>query len=152
MTLVELLAAIAILGIIIALAGSVHIFGQRQFRSQTESAKQANDMSYALSVISTDLRRYSPGEVMVTGENVIVILNEAGEPIPRYRTEGNKLMQGDAVLMNYVSSFIAKDVFYEADENPVGVDIEIIINSTSPGVQAKNYQTTICFGFKTIRL
>lgn len=144
-TLVELLAAIAILGIIIALAGSIHIFGQRQFRSQTESAKQANDMSYALSVMSTDLRRHSPGEVMVTGENVIVILNEAGEPTPRYRTEGNKLMQGDAVLINYVSAFIAKDVYDETGENTVGVDIEIIINSTSPGVQAKKYQTTIYY-------
>ncbi|MDD2427757.1 MAG: type II secretion system protein, partial [Eubacteriales bacterium] len=35
-TLVELLAAISILGIVIVLAGSVHLFGQRQFRSQSK--------------------------------------------------------------------------------------------------------------------
>ena len=144
-TLVELLAAIAILGLVIALAGSVHIFGQRQFLSQTESAGQANDLSHALTVMSTDLRRYSPGQVQIGESGAIEILDEAGEFVPRYRTEGNKLMQGDAVLIDYVSEFIAIYVYDETDENIVGVDISIIVNSASPGVEAKTYQTEIYF-------
>lgn len=138
-TLVELLAAIAILGIIIALAGSIHIFGQRQFRNQTESANQTNDISYALSVMSTDLRRHSPGEVNVT-EDVIKILDENGEVVQSYRESGNKLMQSDVELINYVRSFSA-----ETTADGKGIHIEIFIDSTSPGVEAKKYQTTIYF-------
>ncbi len=138
-TLVELLAAIAILGIIIALAGSVHIFGQRQFRSQTESAKQANDMNYALSVISADLRRHSPGEVNVT-EDAIEILSENGEVVQKYRKSGNKLMQSEAVLIDYVRSFSAGTT-----TDGKGIHIEILIDSISLGVEAKKYQTTIYF-------
>ncbi|NLC40392.1 MAG: prepilin-type N-terminal cleavage/methylation domain-containing protein [Clostridiaceae bacterium] len=143
-TLVELLAAIAILGIIIALAGSIHIFGQRQFRNQTESANQTNDISYALSVMSTDLRRHSPGDVDVIDESVIEILNEAGDPVPRYRTEGNKLMQGDAVLINYVSSFTVQKII-DSEDAFKGIEIEVSIHSDKPGVEAKDYQTTIYF-------
>ncbi len=144
-TLVELLAAIAILGIVIALAGSIHIFGQRQFRSQTESAGQANDLSHALTVMSTDLRRYSPDQVQVTAKNVIEISNSDGDFVPTYMQSGTQLMQGDAVLIDYISEFIAEDVYDEVNANIVGVDISIIVKSASPGVEAKTYQTKIYF-------
>ena len=139
-TLVELLASIAILGIIIALAGSVHIFGQRQFRSQTESANQANDISYALSVMSTDLRRHSSDEVNITETGVIEILDGTGAFVPTYMNSGNKLMQSGTVLIDYISSFSATKT-----SDGKGVHIIISINSTSPGVEAKDYQTTIYF-------
>lgn len=56
-TLVELLASIAILSLVILLVGSVHIFGQTQFISQTETASQSNDLRYSLSLVSRDVRQ-----------------------------------------------------------------------------------------------
>ncbi|NLC25275.1 MAG: prepilin-type N-terminal cleavage/methylation domain-containing protein [Fastidiosipila sp.] len=135
-TLVELLAAIAILGIVIALAGSVHIFGQRQFRSQTESANQANDLSHALTVMSTDLRRYPADEVKVEDNKISLV----DEDDPIYYLENDKLMNQSSVMIDYVSSFTAKKT---ADRK--GIHIKISVNSNEPGVEAKDYQTTIYF-------
>lgn len=143
-TLVELLAAIAILGIVIALAGSVHIFGQRQFRSQTESANQANDLSHAMTVMSTDLRRYAADQVRVTENDEndeIEILNSEGEYVRTYYVSNEKLLYKGTVLIDYVSSFSAKKI----DDKGIHLHIEISVDSTAPGVEAKDYQTTIYF-------
>lgn len=137
-TLIELLAAIAILGIVIALAGSIHLFGQRQFQSQTKSAGQANDLNHAMTEMSTDLRRYSANQVEVSS-NSIVVKNNADETISSYQKIGNKLMHDNAVLIDYVSSFSAEMISEQ------GIQIKISIRSNEPGVEAKDYQTTIYF-------
>lgn len=134
-TLVELLAALAILGIIIALAGSIHIFGQKQFRSQSKSADQANDMSHAMTKISADLRRYSSDQIDVEN-NVITILSSGAT----YKEVNNKLMHNDSVLIDYVSEFTAG----KTDDNQ-GINITIRVHSNEAGVEAKDYQTTIYF-------
>jgi len=56
-TLIELMASLAILSIVILLVGSVHIFGQTQFINQTETASQSNDLRYSLSLVSRDVRQ-----------------------------------------------------------------------------------------------
>ena len=56
-TLIELMASLAILSIVILLVGSVHIFGQTQFINQTERASQSNDLRYSLSLVSRDVRQ-----------------------------------------------------------------------------------------------
>ncbi|NLC25961.1 MAG: prepilin-type N-terminal cleavage/methylation domain-containing protein, partial [Fastidiosipila sp.] len=141
-TLVELLAAIAILGIVIALAGSVHIFGQRQFRSQTKSANQTNDLSHALTVMSTDLRRYNANQVRVTENGEIEVsnyLNSEDGYVLTYYVSNKKLLYKGTVLIDDVSHFYAKKI------DNKGIHIEISVSSTDPGVEAKNYQTTIYF-------
>ena len=55
-TLVELLASLAILSLIIGLIGSVTMFGIKQYDKQTFEAEQANDCSYALTVLSKEIR------------------------------------------------------------------------------------------------
>ena len=137
-TLIELLAAIAILGVIIALAGSIHLFGQRQFQSQTKSAGQANDLNHAMTEMSTDLRRYSANQVEVSTGS-IVVKNNADETISSYQKTGNKLMHDNAVLIDFVSSFSAEMI---SDQ---GIQIKISVHSNEAGVEAKDYQTTIYF-------
>lgn len=145
-TLVELLAAISILGIVIVLAGSVHLFGQRQFRSQSKSADQSNDLSYAMTEMTTELRRYAPDEIDVEN-NVISIVDKTTLPettTPLYYVENNKLMHNGSVLIDYVSTFLAEEVPDSAG-NPAGVKITINVHDTEPGVEAKDYLTTIYF-------
>jgi prepilin-type N-terminal cleavage/methylation domain-containing protein len=137
-TLIELIAAIAILGVIIALAGSIHLFGQRQFRSQTKSAGQANDLNHAMTEISTDLRRYSANQVEVSA-NSITVKNSSDEVISSYEKIGGKLMHNNAELIDFVSSFSAEKI---ADQ---GVQIEISVHSNEAGIETKDYQTTIYF-------
>ena len=48
-TLLELLASIALLSIIIMLVGSVHMFGQRQYIKQSHDASQANELAAGIS-------------------------------------------------------------------------------------------------------
>lgn len=132
-TLVELLASLAILSVVILLAGSVHLFGQRQFISQTESASQANDMSYALSVMSRDLRKEEGGTVVVTEDGKKITTGSG----LTFSFSDNTISKNGSVLVDSVSSMKAKKNSEES--------IEIILKSTLPQSQTKTYQTTIYF-------
>lgn len=133
MTLVELIASLAILSVVIILVGSVHIFGQRQFINQTESASQANDLSYSLSVMSRELRKAEFDSVTVGAETITV---EGG---PTFTRNGSRLLQNTSVLSDRIATFA-----------PVLDDVEksitITINSTgNQQKQSNEYQTTIYF-------
>lgn len=131
-TLIELLSALAILSIVILLAGSVHIFGQRQFISQTESASQSNDMSYALSVISQDLRKEAFSDVTID-ENVIVISG-----VETFRVTGRSLYKKDQLLTDSIQTM---DLVRDEEDS----SLEIVLKNTSKSTQQKTYQTTIYF-------
>lgn len=71
-TLVELLASLAILSMIISLIGSVTMFGIKQYDTQTTAASQSNDYTYALTVLSKEVRsaekvEISEGSISVDG-------------------------------------------------------------------------------------
>lgn len=135
-TLVELLAAISILSIVILLAGSVHLFGQRQFIEQANSASQENDMSYALTVMTTDLRKLRPTEeeIIVTSESIEVTDRYS------YKLENQNLKKESAVLVEGVNGEFT-GIFN--DELIEGVHIKIH-NDTGVG-SSKEYETTIYF-------
>lgn len=127
-----MLAAISILSVVILLAGSIHIFGQRQFIAQSESAAQANDMSHALTVMTTDLRKLDSEKVTVENENKIIVDNVA-----IYSVENRQLKKGDIVLAEEVTAQFIKD----ENENSIRIIIENIVES---GLK-KKYETTIYF-------
>lgn len=131
-TLVELLAALSILSVVIILAGSIHMFGQRQFISQTESASQANDFSYAMTVMTTELRKQNPGNVEV--EDGIIKINDK----VAFYQDGDALIDRETIIAESVDNF-----------NPVIIDdgtgVEVSIESTNPMAANKHYQTTIYF-------
>lgn len=130
-TLVELLASIAILSIVILLLGSVHIFGQTQFNSQTESAGQSNDLRYSLSVISRDVRQ--EGSVEKDKENPSVY--NIGEL--KYSFEKPNLYRNGERLSKRIEHFEIISTNNHA---------EITIRSTSNRQsQNESYHTTIYF-------
>lgn len=131
-TLVELLAALSILSVVILLAGAIHMFGQRQFINQAESASQANDLSYALTVMSTDLRKQDPAQVIVNEEGNKVTVADGTE----YYVSNNQLYKGNTVL--------AKSVDTLKVEKIEGA-LKIILQSSSRSSQNKKYETTIYF-------
>lgn len=132
-TLVELLASLAIFSVVILLAGSVNIFGQKQFKEQTESASQANDMSYAVSVMSQELRKVEGKTVSVT-EDGGKISTENGLT---FELQGDQLLKNENVLIDGVSSMKAK-LNGQAS-------IEITLKTKSKRSKDKVYQTAIYF-------
>lgn len=132
MTLVELLAAISLLAVVIMLAGSIHLFAQRQFKSQTDSASQANDFSYALTDMTTELRKYEPKEVSVDGQK-IKIAN-----VVVYEQDGTNLLKNGAVIASSVGGF--------QPSKPENANfIAIKITKVNQAASNKDYHTTIYF-------
>lgn len=127
-TLIELLASIALLSIVILLVGSFHIFGQTQFINQTESASQSNDLRYSLSVISRDVRRAE----VVTVEGTTLKADDI-----TYNFNKPTLERNGEILSNRVEDF--KSLVFEDR-------VEIRIKSTpNRQNQSKEYHTTIYF-------
>lgn len=140
-TLVELLATLSILSIVILLAGSIHMFGQRQFINQTESAEIANDLSYALNIMSSDLRRQSLNNVSIDSNEIYIKKNEQDEfsPNPTYFiNEKNQLINNDAVIADSVSELLVK-----FDGTNIG--IEITLKSMPQHTSQKVYSTKVTF-------
>lgn len=130
-TLVELLASIALLSVVILLVGSVHIFGQTHFINQTESASQSNDIQYSLSVISRDVRR---AETAVFNEEKKELT--AGTNV--FELRGNKLLKNESVLSDRVADFRVQT------EDTDGVEITILSTGNRQN-QSKEYKTMIYF-------
>jgi len=70
--LVELLAVLALLSIIIALVGSAHMFGQKQYRKQAAIASQSNELTIGLATMTRELRNLKANQVEVK-EGAILI-------------------------------------------------------------------------------
>ena len=70
--MVELLAVLALLSIIIALVGSAHMFGQKQYRKQAAIASQSNELTIGLATMTRELRNLKANQVEVK-EGAILI-------------------------------------------------------------------------------
>ncbi|MHA6259348.1 PilW family protein [Sporosarcina sp. CAU 1771] len=57
LTLVEVLAVIVIGALIIILISNTHLFGQKQYKNQSGKAEGLYDISYALKVITKEIRK-----------------------------------------------------------------------------------------------
>ncbi|MCC5890395.1 MAG: prepilin-type N-terminal cleavage/methylation domain-containing protein [Alkalibacterium sp.] len=134
LTLVELLASLAILSVVILLVGSVHIFGQTQFISQTESAGQSNDLRYSLTVISRDVRQ---------AEEISFESGELRLGASTYSHSGTELRRNGELLSSRVQSFTVSGNNFENDFDEKAI---ITLDST-PNRQGKTqtYETTIYF-------
>lgn len=128
-TLIELLASLALLSVVIILIGSVHIFGQKQFSSQTEANSQANDLRYSLAMISREAR--SAENVKVMSANEIVIDGNT------YLFDKPTLKKNTTIISSRVEDFKVGEL--EKDKL-----IHITIESTPNQMnQREEYETTI---------
>ncbi|WP_225743918.1 PilW family protein [Marinilactibacillus sp. Marseille-P9653] len=96
-TLVELLATLALLSVVIVLAGSIHLFGQKQFSQQTDQVSQISDIRFTLSSIEKDVRQTVPSEISYDGQLRV------GENV--YSIEDNTLRKNGGIISDQISSF-----------------------------------------------
>lgn len=136
MTLIELLASIALLSVVLALAGAVHMFGQKQYITQSHSASQSNDYAYTLSVMSRDIRKNPFASITVseTGDALVIGKRES------FKKEGSTLLKNNAqILAEDVESFVVSS-------EPETKSIKIILKSKAEkNNPSKEFQTTIYF-------
>lgn len=133
-TLVELLAVLALMSVVILLGGAVHMFGQKQFRAQTESASKNNDLSYAMTVMSSDLRKSIP-EIESNPDSIKIMLQDGST----YTFHNDRIVKDGTTLIAGLSN---NAVTHIDDEK---IELEILLTSSSPGVNNKTYRTTIYF-------
>lgn len=129
-TLVELLASLAILSLIMGLIGSVTMFGIKQYDKQTFEAEQANDYSYALTVLSKEIRSaesvaIAEGSITVDG---VVYAQSGTQLIKTAEGSSKEVLADDLPTVGFKVS--------EIEKNNI---IEIIIKNN----ESKTYQTTI---------
>lgn len=106
------------------------MFGQRQFIDQTNSASQANDMSYAITVMSKDIRKLNASEIQVERDKIV-----KGNEI-LYLFNSSELKKGGIILVQGVQGSF--EMTSEAD----GVQVKLNNQGDTP---SKQYETTIYF-------
>ena len=129
-TLVELLASLAILSLIIGLIGSVTLFGIKQYDKQTFEAEQANDYSYALSVLSKEIR---------SAESVTVAEGSINVDGVVYAQTGTQLIKtAEDSSQEVLADYLPTDGFKVSE-----IETNNIIAITIKNNESKTYQTTI---------
>ena len=133
-TLVELLAVLSILSVVILLGGAIHMFGQRQFVAQSESASQANDLSYAMTILSNDLRTHRYDE-LVTIEADLIEFNNGD----KFEVKNRSLYKNESKIADNISSMTPEN-------NDSDKSLNVTLRSESlKGQSDKNITTTIYF-------
>lgn len=136
MTLVELLASIALLSVVLSLVGAVHLFGQKQYLTQSYSARQSNDFAYTLSVISREVRKTPFADITISeSESGDAILIKGAEAFSK---KGEQLVKNtNQVLADGVADFTVE---LNATEKSVAIVLESMAKYNN---QSKGYQTKI---------
>lgn len=70
-TLVELLAVIIIISLLIGLISSTQLFGARQYNNQIKKTNQLYDITYAMKIITKDIRKSNTFEAPNTNEIIL---------------------------------------------------------------------------------
>lgn len=96
-TLVEVLAAAALLSIILLLATSVYLFGQKQFTSQTTEIQNQENVSLALDIITKEIRKAST----VSVSNNILTINNTDV----YQLVNNTINKNNQPLITNIQQF-----------------------------------------------
>lgn len=128
MTLIELLAVLALLSIIIALIGSAMVFGQKQYHSQKEIIDRQDEVRFIMSTLTKEIRSHQASDIKVQADNLIV-----GTDV--YQLEGSKFLKNDTVLSQQIAVF-------EVKKNEQRIDISVT-SLTDQNYEQKQLSTVL---------
>jgi prepilin-type N-terminal cleavage/methylation domain-containing protein len=132
-TLIELLAALSLLSIIIILASSIQMFGQKQSKVESTDIQNQSNVRLAMSILTKEIR--SADSVGVPSNNQLTITKSTSTDI--YKFENNALKKNDTPLITDLQS-----CSFTANPNNTSID-SITITITSTNVPATTLTTTI---------
>lgn len=118
-TLVELLAAVVLASIVMLLVFSVLMSGTKQYKGQLEKNNQLTDISYALKMITKDIRKTKEPQIISVSEIELNGIN--------YSKVGNTITRNGDVIARNIELFKVKDNYgtEHYDENNIKWFIEI---------------------------
>ncbi|MCZ8542144.1 PilW family protein [Psychrobacillus psychrodurans] len=118
-TLVELLAAVVLASIVMLLVFSVLMSGTKQYKGQLEKNNQLTDISYALKMITKDIRKTKEPQIISVSEIELNGIN--------YSKVGNTITRNGDVIARNIEIFKVKDNYgtEHYDENNIKWFIEI---------------------------
>ncbi|MEK3995767.1 prepilin-type N-terminal cleavage/methylation domain-containing protein [Psychrobacillus sp. FSL K6-2365] len=100
-TLVELLAAVVLASIVMLLVFSVLMSGTKQYKGQLEKNNQLTDISYALKMITKDIRKTKEPQIISVSEIELNGIN--------YSKVGNTITRNGDVIARNIEIFKVKD-------------------------------------------
>jgi prepilin-type N-terminal cleavage/methylation domain-containing protein len=117
-TLVELLAVLALVCTVMLLISNVHLFGQKQFSSQSKQVQHESNVRYAMNVITREIRT-SPPQTISVSNNRIETSNGA------FRLQGTTLFKDDKVLEEGIAEFTV-----EQNGNEIVISMKSVPNQS----------------------
>lgn len=103
LTLVEVLAALALVSLVILLAGSINLFGHKQMSSQKEEIQNQSNDRLAMNIVTKAIRQADPATVEVINDQNVLKINNV-----RYYLDGNSLKKETDVLISDINKFTVK--------------------------------------------
>ena len=118
-TLVELLAAVVLASIVMLLVFSVLMSGTKQYKNQLEKNNQLTDISYALKMITKDIRKTENPQIISKSEIELNGIN--------YSKVGNTITRNGDVIARDIEIFFVDDGYETGkyDEKNIKWFIEI---------------------------
>ena len=128
LTLVEVLAIIAIMSVLLIILSNIQLTCKEQYTMQTEKNNQLTDLSYTLKVITKDIRK--SGKAPQISGNTHTI----GSDIYRFNASTNTLTKNDAVLAHSITALTIEPITSKKYKISItstneSIDTQIVIRS-----------------------
>ncbi|MCZ8533047.1 PilW family protein [Psychrobacillus psychrodurans] len=120
-TLVELLAAVVLASIVMLLVFSVLMSGTKQYKNQLEKNNQLTDISYALKMITKDIRKTENPRIISKSEIELNGIN--------YSKVGNTITRNGDVIARNIEMFFVDDGYETGKYNEKNIKWFIEIKS-----------------------
>ncbi|SEM51711.1 Type IV pilin N-term methylation site GFxxxE [Paenisporosarcina quisquiliarum] len=120
-TLVELLAAVVLASIVMLLVFSVLMSGTKQYKNQLEKNNQLTDISYALKMITKDIRKTENPQIISKSEIELNGIN--------YSKVGNTITRNGDVIARDIEIFFVDDGYETGKYNEKNIKWFIEIKS-----------------------
>ena len=106
-TLVELLAALALLSVILLLASTVHLFAQKQMNNQEAAFQSESNVSLAINIITKEIR----SATSVTATNNVLTINTTNNTTNVYQLNGSSLTKNNQPIITDLKQFDLNSIF-----------------------------------------
>jgi prepilin-type N-terminal cleavage/methylation domain-containing protein len=102
-TLVEVLAGLALLSMVLLLVNSVHLFSHKQAVSQTREVQQQSNVRLAANLLTKDIRRAE--SVLVVSPAEFEIKKPTSSTPDKYLYNGKDLLKNSSPLITDIQNF-----------------------------------------------
>ncbi len=126
-TLLELIIALAIMSIIMAVCFSVFSYGMKGYQRKTANVDSQIDVRYVLSYLNREIRRAEHVEV---NTNILKLTDETGN-ITEYKLNGDEIIKNATTIVDGINTFMVTmngdkiEIFIESVENSSGDSYEL---------------------------